>query len=417
MKICDSLQGLEPTLVMLMVQTIFAGVNIVYKLAANDGMKLSILVGYRFMFGAAFMVPVALLVERKKRPKLTWMVVFQAFLCGLFGGSLGQNLYLKSMALTSATFASALTNLIPAITFVIAVILRLEKLGLSTLAGVAKVIGTLTGIGGAMVLTFYKGLDINIWNTNINLLETTSKHHAMSPIQSYHSGTDVIYGALLSLASCVCYSLWLIIQAKAAQRYPCPYSFTAMMTLWASIQGTGFALCTERDWSQWKLGLDIRLLTVFIAGVLGSGVMFTLIAWCIRIRGPLFVSVFNPLMLLLVAIAGSLFLEEKLHLGTIIGAALIVIGLYCVLWGKGKESKKVVQLVPENDDQSGQVEIEIPSSTRDNHSRGRKEAAENEEEEKRDPRGSSRVLGGLYWLKRSLRLERTSVNEEIVFMY
>lgn len=103
--------------------------------------------------------------------------------------------------------------------------------------------------------------------------------------------------------------------------------------------------------------------------------------------------------------------------GRIIGAALIVIGLYCVLWGKGKESKKVVQLVPENDDQSGQVEIEIPSSTRDNHSRGRKEAAENEEEEKRDPRGSSRVLGGLYWLKRSLRLERTSVNEEIVFMY
>lgn len=54
-------------------------------------------------------------------------------------------------------------------------------------------------------------------------------------------------------------------QAKAAQRYPCPNSFTAMMTLWASIQGTGFALCTERDWSQWKLGLDIRLLTVFIA--------------------------------------------------------------------------------------------------------------------------------------------------------
>lgn len=87
-------------------------------------------------------------------------------------------------------------------------------MGLSTLAGMAKVIGTLTGIGGAMVLTFYKGLDINIWNTNINLLETTSKHHAMSPIQSYHSGTDVIYGALLSLASCVCYSLWLIIQVS-----------------------------------------------------------------------------------------------------------------------------------------------------------------------------------------------------------
>lgn len=34
-----------------------------------------------------------------------------------------------------------------------------------------------------------------------------------------------------------------------------------------------------------------------------------------RMRGPLFVSVFQPLMLVIVAIAGSLFLDEKLHVG------------------------------------------------------------------------------------------------------
>lgn len=50
-------------------------------------------------------------------------------------------------------------------------------------------------------------------------------------------------------------------------------------------------------------------------GTLGSGVMFTLVAWCVRMRGPLFVSVFNPLLLVIVAIAGSLLLEEKLHVG------------------------------------------------------------------------------------------------------
>jgi drug/metabolite transporter (DMT)-like permease len=47
----------------------------------------------------------------------------------------------------------------------------------------------------------------------------------------------------------------------------------------------------------------------------GSGLMVTLIAWCVRMRGPLFVSVFNPLMLVLVAIMSSLLLDEKLHLG------------------------------------------------------------------------------------------------------
>lgn len=39
-------------------------------------------------------------------------------------GALGQNLYLQSLALTSATFTSAMTNLIPAMTFVVAICLR-----------------------------------------------------------------------------------------------------------------------------------------------------------------------------------------------------------------------------------------------------------------------------------------------------
>lgn len=49
---------------MIFVQMVFAMVNIGYKLAAYDGMNLSILVAYRFMFGAAFIVPVAFLAER-----------------------------------------------------------------------------------------------------------------------------------------------------------------------------------------------------------------------------------------------------------------------------------------------------------------------------------------------------------------
>ena len=61
-------------------------------------------------------------------------------------------------------------------------------------------------------------------------------------------------------------------------------------------------------------------------------------AWCVKQRGPLFVSVFSPLMLLMVAVLSSLLLGEKLHLGTALGAVLIVMGLYAVLWGKGREA-------------------------------------------------------------------------------
>jgi len=46
-----------------------------------------------------------------------------------------------------------------------------------------------------------------------------------------------------------------------------------------------------------------------------SGIMVVVIAWCVRMRGPLFASVFNPLLLVLVAIAGSLMLDENLYVG------------------------------------------------------------------------------------------------------
>ncbi|KAK4424356.1 WAT1-related protein [Sesamum alatum] len=360
-KICNTLHGLKPTLIMVMVQTILAVVNIGYKLAANDGMRLPILVAYRFMFGAAFILPIAFFVERKKRPKLTWNIAFSGFFLGLLG---------------------------------------LERLGLNTAAGKAKVLGTIMGISGAMLLTLYKGPQLNLWNTNINLLKTTTTHHhANGPTLSHAGGHNLVLGALLALASCVCYSLWLIIQAKASEHYPCPYSITAMMTVWASLQSVPFALCVERDWSNWILGWDIRLLTVAVAGVVGSGLLFTVVAWCVRMRGPLFVSIFNPLLLVIVAIAGSLFLEEKLHLGMVLGAILIVGGLYVVLWGKGKELKKVSQLMPEN--QENQVAVDMPpprwsGSSHGGSSRKGAETEEEREEDKRDSHASSEVLGGLY---------------------
>ena len=58
--------GLKATILMVVVQVIFSGINIMYKLAATDGMDLRVLVAYRFLFGAAFIVPVAFFLERSE---------------------------------------------------------------------------------------------------------------------------------------------------------------------------------------------------------------------------------------------------------------------------------------------------------------------------------------------------------------
>ncbi|XP_050209813.1 WAT1-related protein At1g68170-like [Mercurialis annua] len=363
-KFYNLVDGLKPMLVMVVVQIAYAGTNVLFKLAASDGMSLRIIVAYRYIFATAFMLPLALIFERKNRAKLTWTILFQAFLCGLFGGSLSQNMYLGSLVLTSATFATAMFNLVPAFTFILAISFRLEKVGIRSLAGKAKVMGTLLGIGGAMLLTFYKGSEINIWKTNINLLNHYQSHklHLATPNHNH------ALGALLAVANSFSYAFWLIIQAKMSAKYPNPYSSTALMCLMASVQAVVYALCMEKDWSQWRLGWNIRLLTAAYAGVVVAGMMISLVIWCMRMRGPLFVSVFNPLMLLCTAVAGSILLDEPLHLGSILGATLIVCGLYAVLWGKNVEIKKMSQLVPCTDSiEDKTVEVVVTSTPRNDN--------------------------------------------------
>ncbi|XP_058751859.1 WAT1-related protein At1g25270-like isoform X2 [Vicia villosa] len=299
--ICKFIDGVKAAFLMVVVQIAYAVVSILYKLVAdNNGMSLCVLVAYRYLFASIFMVPLAYFAERKSKPKITAEVLFQAFLCGLFG---------------------------------------LERLNIRTLTGKAKVIGTLMGISGAMILTFYKSTEIHIWSTNVNLL----KHH----LQPQNVSTNNIWGSSLALGTCISYSIWLIIQAKMSEKFPWHYTSAALMSVMASIQSIIFALFMERgDWNQWKLGWDIKLFTALFAGVMASGIVWVLIAWCVRIKGPLYASVFNPLFLVLVAIGGSLLLDERLHLGSVIGSLIIVIGLYIVLWGKGRELKKTIEIQP-----------------------------------------------------------------------
>ncbi|KAJ8754859.1 hypothetical protein K2173_015371 [Erythroxylum novogranatense] len=339
MRILEQVDNLKPILLMVVVQIAYAGVNVFYKLAAEDGMSLRIIVAYRFIFATAFTAPIALIVERKTRPKLTWMVLFQAFLCGLFGGALAQNLYVSSLALTSASFASAMTNLLPAITFMLALSFRFERIGIGSLAGKAKIMGTLIGIGGAVLLTFLKGPEIDIGSTHIDLLKRFASHSKKTYVPSSHGSRAL--GAVFAIGSCFSYASWLIVQAKMSEVYPCPYSSTALMSLMGSIQATIVAFCLGKDWSEWKLRFNISLLAVLYSGIVGTGLMVTLINWCVKRKGPVFVSVFNPLMLILVTMAGIFLLNEKLYLGSILGAVVIILGLYVVLWGKSREKKKM----------------------------------------------------------------------------
>lgn len=84
----------------------------------------------------------------------------------------------------------------------------MERLNLRTAGGKAKIIGTVTGIGGAMVMTFVKGVEIGT-SFHVNLL-----HHKNGANPHASSGGRTVLGALCALAGVISYALWLIIQVS-----------------------------------------------------------------------------------------------------------------------------------------------------------------------------------------------------------
>jgi ABC-type transporter Mla maintaining outer membrane lipid asymmetry permease subunit MlaE len=86
----------------------------------------------------------------------------------------------------------------------------METLSLNNAREIANVAGTAICIGGAMLLTFYKGIEINIWHTNINLLKYHHNHHQ----NTVGSVKQQMFGLAISLIACVFYAFWVILQVK-----------------------------------------------------------------------------------------------------------------------------------------------------------------------------------------------------------
>ena len=80
-------------------------------------------------------------------------------------------------------------------------------MAIQTSGGKAKVSGVILSISGAMVLTFYNGIELKIWTTHINLLSDGGKVAA-----SQHTSRNQGLGAIMAAASSLSAAIWLIIQ-------------------------------------------------------------------------------------------------------------------------------------------------------------------------------------------------------------
>ena len=324
---------------MLALQFGYAGFHVVSRAALNMGISKLVFPVYRNIIAFLLLLPFAYFLEKKERPAITLNFLLQFFLLALVGITANQGFYLLGLDNTSPTFASAIQNSVPAITFLMAVILRIEQVRLNRKDGIAKVAGTIFCVAGATVITLYKGP--TIYSPSPPLQSESSVVVEFGTLSSLGDakGKNWTLGCLYLIGHCLSWSAWLVLQAPVLKKYPARLSVTSYTCFFGLIQFLVIALIVERDAQAWIFQSGGEVFTILYAGVVASGIAFAVQIWCIDRGGPVFVAVYQPVQTLVVAIMASLALGEEFYLGGIIGAVLIVVGLYFVLWGKSEERK------------------------------------------------------------------------------
>ncbi|CAN0892185.1 WAT1-related protein At1g43650 [Linum grandiflorum] len=280
------MESYKPYTAMLLVQIIYAGMALFSKAAISgeEGMNPYVFVTYRQAFATIALAPFALFIKRL---------------------TLSLNLYSIAINYTTATFAAATTNVVPALTFALALLMRMERLSIRKVHGIAKVVGSMVGVSGAVVFAIVKGPAL------LNKPGKPSDHH-------HECCPDWIKGSLIMISSNILWSLWIVLQGVIVKEYPAKVRLATLQCGFSCIQSAVAAA---------------------VMGVMVTALTYWLRLWAIQRKGPVFTAIFTPLALIITAIFSSLVWHEVLYVGSVGGTILLVGGLYLVLWGKNKEER------------------------------------------------------------------------------
>ncbi|KAK1272767.1 WAT1-related protein [Acorus gramineus] len=193
---------------------------------------------------------------------------------------------------------------------------RMEKVDLSR-RGQAKVVGTVACVAGAMTMTLFKGPQLNWLRSNENHAQPELMLDVFRPSTQWILGAAMLFIAVAGGCAFVLY------QARIADDYPSQLSLSTL-------------------------------------GVVCSATGLFIQMWCVKERGPVFVTAFNTLSTVLVAIFEPLLFHVPLHLGSLVGLVLVIGGLYSVIWGKALDQKVISGGTKVSEDETGSAQIAEP---------------------------------------------------------
>ncbi|KAI5442492.1 hypothetical protein KIW84_011519 [Lathyrus oleraceus] len=207
---CNCYKDLLPFMVLVGNECIITGVYTLFKAATLQGMSKYVFVAYSYTVSTILLLPFYFFYTRsvfrsRVVPKLSFSILFKIALLGVVGCS-AQFLAYAGISYSSPTLSSAIGNLIPAFTFILAVICRMEKIAIKSRTTQAKVWGSIISISGAFIVTFYKGKSITITH-NSSFFHLQQPNHILTSVD-----TNWAIGGLLLTVSNILLTIWFVAQ-------------------------------------------------------------------------------------------------------------------------------------------------------------------------------------------------------------
>lgn len=137
--------------------------------------------------------------------------------------------------------------------------------------GIAKLAGTLACVGGATIITLYKGPTIFAPSRSL-----TANHYTV-PVSTAPETTAVLWladaargkswtlGCVYLIGHCLSWSGWLVLQAPVLKKYPARLSVTSYTCFFGVIQFLVIAAFIERDADAWRFHSGGELFTILYA--------------------------------------------------------------------------------------------------------------------------------------------------------
>ncbi|PKI45712.1 hypothetical protein CRG98_034028 [Punica granatum] len=258
---CSVPERVQLHVAMLALQFGYAGFHVVSRAALNMGMSKIVFIVYRNIIAFLLLLPFAYFLEKKERPPINLNFIVQFFLLALVGITANQGFYILGLDNTSPTFASAIQNSVPAITFLMAAILRIEQVRLNRKDGIAKVVGTILCVAGASVITLYKGPTIY---SPAPPLHRPINHLILASLGDA-KGKNWTLGCIYLIGHCLSWSGWLVLQAPILKKYPARLSVTSYTCFFGLIQFLIIAAFVERVPEAWHVRTGAEVFSVFYA--------------------------------------------------------------------------------------------------------------------------------------------------------